>query len=70
MRRIQNSNIAFHCPDALKEKLEAYAEEMDVRVSSLIRAVCVDMLREQPPIYSHRCAHAPKIIRAETHNPF
>ena len=37
MRIIQNSNLAFRCPENLKKKLEAYAEETDVHVSAIVR---------------------------------
>ena len=49
MRVIQNSNLAFRCPDNLKKKLEAYAEETDVHVSAIIRAACIALLKQEAP---------------------
>jgi hypothetical protein len=49
MRLIQNSNVAFRCPDTLKEKLEIFAGEADVHVSVIIRAACVFYLKEMAP---------------------
>jgi len=54
MNIIHNQNVAFRCPNTLKEKLQAYAEKHDVRVSTVIRNACVDFLRnEQTEAYSH-----------------
>jgi hypothetical protein len=47
MNIIQNENVAFRCPNTLKEKLQKYAEENDLRVSAVIRTACVEWLRYQ-----------------------
>ena len=49
MRTIQNSNLAFRCPDHLRKKLEAYAEEMDAHVSAIVRSACIALLRREAP---------------------
>ena len=49
MNVIQNKNVAFRCPNTLKEKLQRYAEENDLRVSAVIRAACSGYLKEQAP---------------------
>ena len=49
MRLIQNTNIAFRCPDGLKGKLEAFAIETDVHVSAVIREACHTYLKENAP---------------------
>ena len=49
MNIIHNQNVAFRCPNSLKQKLEVYAEENDLRVSAVIRNACVDYLRKQMP---------------------
>ena len=49
MRIIQNSNLAFRCPDNLKKKLEAYAEETDVHVSAIVRTACIALLKKEEP---------------------
>ena len=49
MRVIQNSNLAFRCPNALKKKLEAYAEETDAHVSAIIRNACIALLKQEAP---------------------
>ena len=53
MNIIHNQNVAFRCPNTLKEKLQVYADENDLRVSAVIRSACVSFLRkDQPNIYS------------------
>lgn len=53
MNIIHNQNVAFRCPNTLKEKLQVYADENDLRVSAVIRNACVSYLRkEQPTNYS------------------
>ena len=49
MNIIHNQNVAFRCPNTLKEKLQTYADENDLRVSAVIRNACVDYLRKQMP---------------------
>ena len=49
MRIIRNSNLAFRCPDNLKKKLEAYAEETDVHVSAIVRVACIALLKQEAP---------------------
>jgi hypothetical protein len=49
MNIIHHQNVAFRCRNTLKEKLQAYAEEHDIRVSSVIRNACVDFLRKELP---------------------
>ena len=50
MNIIHNQNVAFRCPNTLKEKLQTYADENDLRVSAVIRNACVDYLRKEKPI--------------------
>ena len=49
MNIIHNQNVAFRCPNTLKEKLQEYAEEHDIRVSTVIRNACVAFLRKEMP---------------------
>lgn len=49
MNIIHNQNVAFRCPNTLKEKLQTYADENDLRVSAVIRNACVDYLRKEKP---------------------
>ena len=49
MRTIQNSNLAFRCPDHLRNKLEAYAEETDAHVSAIVRSACIALLKQEAP---------------------
>ena len=47
MNIIHNQNVAFRCPNTLKDKLQSYADENDLRVSAVIRNACVDYLRKE-----------------------
>ena len=47
MNIIQNENVAFRCPNTLKEKLQKYEEENDLRVSAVIRTACVEYIRKE-----------------------
>lgn len=47
MNIIHNQNVAFRCPNTLKEKLQTYANDNDLRVSAVIRNACVDYLRKE-----------------------
>ena len=49
MRTIQNSNLAFRCPDHLRKKLEAYAQETDAHVSAIGRSACIALLKQEAP---------------------
>ena len=49
MNIIHNQNVAFRCPNTLKEKLQIYADENHLRVSAVIRSACVDFLRSEQP---------------------
>lgn len=49
MNIIHNQNIAFRCPNTLKEKLQVYAVDNDLRISAVIRNACVDFLRKSKP---------------------
>ena len=54
MNIIHNQNVAFRCPNTLKNKLQDYADENHLRVSAVIRNACVDYLRkEQSTAFSH-----------------
>ena len=46
MNIIHNQNVAFRCPNTLKEKLQVYADENDLRISAVIRNACVSYLRK------------------------
>ena len=53
MNIIHNENVAFRCPNSLKQKLQTYADENHLRVSAVIRNACVSYLRkEQPTAYA------------------
>ena len=55
MNIIHNQNVAFRCPNTLKDKLQVYADDNDLRVSAVIRNACVSYLRkEQVPAFSQR----------------
>ena len=47
MKLIQNTNMAFRCPSDLKERLESYAVEQSLHVSSVIRSACSDWLKRK-----------------------
>ena len=47
MNIIHNQNVAFRCPNTLKEKLQVYADENDLRVSAVIGNACVKFLRKE-----------------------
>ena len=49
MNIIHNQNVAFRCPNTLKQKLQNFADENDLRMSAVIRNACVDYLRKQMP---------------------
>ena len=65
MNIIHNQNVAFRCPNTLKEKLQTYAEENDLRVSAVIRTACVEWLKREAP---HRLPMLPQ--DAKIHNAF
>ena len=66
MNIIHNQNVAFRCPNTLKEKLQAYAEEHDVRVSTVIRNACVAFLRNEQSVNSRAPALIESIGRSKT----
>jgi predicted transcriptional regulator len=45
MNIIHNQNVAFRCPNSLRERLQTYADENDLRVSAVIRNACADWLK-------------------------
>ncbi len=47
MNIIHNQNVGFRCPNTLREKLQAYADENHLRVSAVIRNACVSFLRKE-----------------------
>lgn len=47
MKLIQNTNMAFRCPNDLKERLESYAKKQKLHVSSIIRSACSDWLKQK-----------------------
>ena len=49
MNIIHNQNVAFRCPNTLKQKHQNFADENDLRVSAVIRNACVDYLSKQLP---------------------
>ena len=57
MNIIQNENVAFRCPNTLKEKLQRYAEENDLRMSAVVRTACVDYLRKEYSIANPTFTH-------------
>ena len=47
---LPNENVVFRCPIPLKEKMRAYAEANQQRLSAFIRSACVEaMSKSQPP---------------------
>ena len=46
MKIIHNTFIGFRCPNTLKEKMIAYANDNHIHVSQLIRNAVVKMLKE------------------------
>ena len=40
MNIIHNQNVAFRCPNTLKQKLQTYADANDLRMSAVIRNAC------------------------------
>ena len=46
MKIIHNTYIGFRCPNTLKEKMIAYANDNHIHVSQLIRSAVVKMLKE------------------------
>lgn len=66
MNIIHNQNVAFRCPNTLKEKLQAYAEEHDARVSTVIRNACVAFLRNEQSVNSTAPALIESIGRSKT----
>jgi hypothetical protein len=46
MKVIQNTFIGFRCPNTLKEKMIAYADDNHIHVSQLIRNAVVKLLTE------------------------
>ena len=48
MKIIHNTFIGFRCPNTLKEKMIAYADDNHIHVSQLIRNAVVKMLKDNP----------------------
>ena len=46
MKIIHNTYIGFRCPNTLKEKMIAYANDNHIHVSQLIRSAVVKMLKD------------------------
>ena len=46
MKIIHNTFIGFRCPNTLKDKMIAYADENNLHVSQIIRAAVVKLLKE------------------------
>ena len=46
MKVIHNTFIGFRCPNTLKEKMIAYADDNHIHVSQLIRNAVVKLLKE------------------------
>ena len=47
---LPNENVVFRCPIPLKEKMRAYAEANQQRLSVFIRSACVEAMNKyQPP---------------------
>lgn len=46
MKIIHNTYIGFRCPNTLKDKMIAYADDNHIHVSQLIRNAVVKMLKE------------------------
>ena len=46
MKIIHNTYIGFRCPNTLKDKMIAYADDNHIHVSQLIRNAVVKMLKD------------------------
>ena len=46
MKIIHNTYIGFRCPNTLKDKMIAYADDNHIHVSQLIRNAVVKLLKE------------------------
>lgn len=42
---LPNENVVFRCPIPLKEKMRAYAEANQQRLSAFIRSACVEAMK-------------------------
>lgn len=45
---LPNENVVFRCPIPLKEKMRAYAEANQQRLSAFIRSACVEAMKNAP----------------------
>lgn len=58
MRLIHNTNVAFRCPNTLKEALEAYALNNDLHVGAVVRAACSRFLQQEERELDHKRLHS------------
>lgn len=49
LNTIHNEVISFRCPNVLKERLQLYGDENDLRLSQVIRRACADFVRQPAP---------------------
>lgn len=48
---LPNENVVFRCPIPLKEKMKAFAEANQQRLSAFIRSACVEAMKKpQAPL--------------------
>lgn len=47
MSIIQNTNVAFRCPNSLKDKLFDAADARNEDLSSYVRRACIEALRRE-----------------------
>lgn len=47
MRKIQNQNLSFRCPESLKDRIKEYAIENEMHLSNAIRGAINDFIKSQ-----------------------
>ena len=45
MRKIQNKNLSFRCPESLKDRIQEYAIENEMHLSNAIRGAINDLVK-------------------------
>ena len=55
---LPNENVVFRCPIPLKQKMRAYAEANQQRLSAFIRSACVEAMKNSkaplPPVQADK----------------
>lgn len=47
MRKIQNKNLSFRCPESLKDRIKEYAIENEMHLSNAIRGAINDFVKSK-----------------------